>query len=789
MNPGFSKKAGLAVLFASLAASLIAFFGCAKFGAGGTPKSGVAIYQDDCARCHGKTGEGVAGKYDGSLYGERSIASLAKYISKKMPDDDPGIYKGEVASNIAEYVYNAFYSRQARARNHPERLELAHLTTVQFLNSVADLVGSFREQKSIGTERGLEADYLDYHMVKDKQDRNTIFTRTDGAIDFDFGDKTPDPRIVTDQFSMKWRGSLIAEDTGWYEFRLQTRNGARLFLNADRNDAVKQHDGERVPFIDGWVVSGTDVRELTGRMFLLGGRAYPMNFEFFKSKEKTSSVRLEWKPPHRPWEVIPKENFAKDRAAIVTVVATTFPPDDSSMGYERGTSVAKEWDHAVTDAAILLANEISTHLSSLANAEAGSSDRDAKIKSFCEKFAARAFRRPLTDEQKKIYIEDQFAAAPDPLMAVKRVVLLVIKSPRFLYPDIGPAKPDDYSVASRLALSLWDSVPDQALRDAATAGKLHTPGEVSAQIRRMMADERVKFKVRGFFEHWLAMDLADEIAKDKKTYPDFDEAVVADTRESLQRFVEQVVWSDASDYRQLLLADYLFLNPRLAKFYGAPAPKGDGFEKISFDSQQRAGIFTHPYLLSAFAYSKNTSPIKRGVFLTRHVMGRFLKPPPKAMVFDDNQFHPSLTMRQKTEELTKKDTCMVCHAVINPIGFSLENYDAVGRYRTHENDSPVDPASDYPTSDGEVVELKGPRDLAKYAAESPEAQMGFVAQLFHHTVKQSPGAYGMETLDQMHDKFVKSGFNIREMLVEITKMTALHGVEETKQVAAVETKK
>lgn len=784
----FSKLVAIAgsICVAAGAVSFL-FSGCASTG-GATAKSGAAIYQNDCARCHGKTGEGVAGKYDGSLYGERTIPSLARYISKTMPDDDPGIYKGAAATNIAEYVYNAFYSRQARARNHPERIELAHLTTAQLLNSMADLVGSFREGNAIGTERGLQADYLDYHKVADKQNRDTIFSRRDDKIDFDFSDKTPDARIVTDQFSMKWRGSLIAEDTGWYEFRIKTKNGARLFLNADRNDAVKQHDGERTPFIDGWVVSGADERELSGRMYLLGGRAYPMNFEFFKSKEKLASVKLEWKPPHQTWEVIPKENLAPVRAPIVTVISTPFPPDDSSAGYDRGTSVAKEWDHAVTDAAVELANEIASHLSSIGNINADAPDRDAKLKAFCEKFASRAFRRPLTAEQKKMYIDDQFAAAADSLMAVKRVILLVIKSPRFLYPDLGPAKPDDYSVASRLALSMWDSLPDKTLREAAESGKLHTEQQVADQIRRMMNDDRVKFKIRGFFEHWLAMEAAEEISKDKKTYPDFSDEIIADSRESLQRFVESVVWSEKSDFRELLLADYLYLNPRLAKFYGAPTPKGDDFERIAIDPQQRAGIFTHPYLLSAFAYTKNTSPIKRGVFLTRNVMGRYLKPPPKAIAFPDDKFPADLTMREKVTQLTREETCMVCHAVINPIGFSLENYDAVGRYRTRDNNKPVDPATDYPTSDGNVVELKGPRDLAKYAAESAEAQMGFVAQLFHHTVKQPPGAYGIDTLDQMHDKFVKSGFNIRQMLVEITKMTALRGVEEPKQMAAVEKK-
>lgn len=767
----------------ALGAGVIALTACSQFG-GQTARTGEDLYRRDCARCHGDSGEGVAGKYDNSLYGDRPLPSLARYIERNMPDDDTGIYKGTTnAAAVAEYIHNAFYSRAARLRNNPVRMQLARLTAAQFQNSVADLLGHFRSGETVGTERGLKADYRDWHMVKDKQTRNTIFERVDQQVDFNFGTTTPDPRIGTERFSINWRGSLLPAETGWYEFRLSTRNGARLFVNQDRDADKARQQEQRGPIIDGWVVSGTDIRELKGRTFLIGGRPCPLYLEFFKAKEKESSVKLEWKPPHGAWAVIPSENLAPVTSPLVAAVATQFPPDDGSQGFERGSSVSKEWDRAVTDAAIEVAGHVTDHLRQLA----GSDTDKAKVKKLCADLAERAFRRPLTDAQKKLYIEDQFAATEDLVFAVKRSVILTLKSPNFLYPEPGSRAPDDWAVAARLALSLWDSLPDRKLREAAAAGKLRTPEQVEAETRRMLADAKAQLKARDFFIHWLAMNEAEQISKDTKTFPGFNDDIVADARESLMRFTSAVVWSEPSDYRDLLRANYLFLNPRLAAFYGGEA-KGPGFSKVEFDAKQRAGVFTHPFLMSAFSYPRQTSPIRRGVFITRNVMGRFLKPPPKALAFPDDKFPADLTMREKTEQLTKEEGCMVCHAVINPVGFSLESYDAVGRFRTHDNAKPVDTETDYPTSDGRTIEFKNARDLAEFTAASAEARRSFVEQMFQHITKQNVGAYSQTIADELDAKFAANNCNIRELMVGVAKFAALYSQPQVKQVAASEKK-
>lgn len=737
--------------------------------ASATVRPGEAVYRGECARCHGPRGEGVAGKYDEALYGERSVDTLARYIARTMPEDRPGTLPPAESRAVAEYIHGAFYSPAARARNSPARVEPARLTNRQYRESLADLLGSFRPVRQARAAGGLEAEYFQSKGMNKKE--KSVLQRRDRGIDFDFADGSPAAGITADQFSIAWAGSLRVRETGEYQFRLTTPNGARLYLNTDlaAGDANRRDDSDakRQPaLVDLWVSSGGQVREGTATLFLLGGRSYPLRVDYFKFKEKTAAVRLEWKPPHGVWSVIPAAALSPEPSSAVAVIGTALPADDGSLGYERGSAVSRDWHAATTRAALEAAAWVGDRLNTLAGTRDSDTNRVARLREFCATFAERAFRRPLTPELRAVFVDGQFAPGLEPETAVKRSVLLVLKSPRFLYPDLGgPA--DDHGVAARLALALWDSLPDAPLAAAAARGELRTREAVRAQAERLMADPRARAKLAEFFHHWLAFDEAEDLSKDPKAYPGFDGALVADLRESLERFVEEVVWGPASDYRELIQADYLYLNPRLARFYGVETPAADDFARVSFDPAQRAGIITHPFLLAALSYHRSSSPIHRGVFLTRNVLGRFLKPPPMAIEFMDDRFDPSLTMREKVTELTAKPACMGCHATINPLGFSLEHYDAAGRFRTTDNAKPVNARAEYTTTDGKTIPLRGPRDLAEHTAASPEARAGFVRQLFHHAVKQSPAAYGPDTLARLDARFAASGTHIRRLLVEI----------------------
>ena len=732
------------------------------------PRAGEVVYRQDCMSCHGPVGQGVAGKADEPLVGEKSIASLAKYIAREMPENDPGTLSLADATATAEYIHKAFYSGEARARNHPPRIELAHLTVRQYRESIADLLASLRNATATTETGGLAGTYRERpERDPKKPDQNrpevTYKQQVDPVIDFDFGDKAPEKGSFAAQFSINWSGSVHVPDTGEYEFRVTSPNGVRLYVNAPENGSEKN------ALIDIWVSSAM-TRTASSPIFLLGGRSYPLKLEFFKYKDKTASLRLEWRPPGGAWTVIPRTNLSPKSSSPVSVISVPLPPDDGSIGYERGASVSREWTEAIAKGALQVSGMIGPHLFTLAGTKADAPDRGEKLKAFTLRFAQMAYRRPLNDEQ-KADLTAIYAAGVAPEVAAKRAFIFTLSNPAFLYPGIGPQ--DDYAVASRLALTLWDSVPDATLLKAAAAGQLKDAAQVRLQAQRMMKDPRAKSKLRDFLHHWLHVEEGAEIAKDQKEYPGFDQGVVMDLRTSLDLFAESVVWSEASDYRQLLLSDTILMNERLAKFYGQKVEAGAGFQPVKMDAEQRGGVLTHPFVLATFSYTKSSSPIHRGVFVTRNILGLMLKPPPMAIAFMDDKFDPSFTMREKVTELTSKPACMSCHVTINPLGFSFERFDAVGRVRATDNKKPVDPTSDYTTSDGNVIKLTGARDVAVHAAESLSGQTGFVRNLFQEMVKQPPAAYSPELLGQLTSQFRADKFHVRNLAVEVAVVAAL----------------
>nr|MDQ3624610.1 cytochrome c [Verrucomicrobiota bacterium] len=188
---------------------------------------GREIYRAQCTKCHGDKGEGVEGEYEEPLQGDWSIAKLARVIAKTMPEDDPGTCAGPDAGAVARYIYDAFYSRDARQRNQPARVELARLTNRQYLNTAADLIRHFSGGGNpvvLNERGGLSASYFNSRRF----DRSKKITeRVDGALQFDFAQASPDPeRIRPEEFAIQWGGSVIAEESGEHEFILTTPNGA-----------------------------------------------------------------------------------------------------------------------------------------------------------------------------------------------------------------------------------------------------------------------------------------------------------------------------------------------------------------------------------------------------------------------------------------------------------------------------------------------------------------------------------------------------------------------------------
>lgn len=810
-------------------------------------RTGAQVYRQLCASCHGAKGEGGT-VFKKPLRGEKSVGELARFIHQYMPPGADPKLPMEDARSVAGYLHDEFYSPVARARNKPARVELSRLTVRQYRNAVTDLLGSFRKTEAVDEQRGLSAKYF-----KTRKNDKPILERVDPEIRFDYGTggalpEQDDPY----QFTMVWDGSVLAPDTGEYEFIVRTEHGVTLWVNDMRR-----------PLIDAQVKSGSGT-EQRASLFLLGGRRYPLRLEFFKGvagvndlkklKEKPpqkASLALEWRLPKRAAEVIPQRCLFPTETAPTFVAATPFPPDDRSIGYERGASVSKEWDEATTEAALETAGYVAAHLSELSGVPDDAPERRAKLREFCRKFATRAFRRPLSDEQARFFVERQFRNAPNTETAVKRVVLLTLKSPRFLYREIGapltsaatvpvatspaptapvpaapsgaakivptaleakpsaapttaasivapkatpstviaPTKPatpatatpatatppiDPYDVASRLSFAMWDSLPDEELLKAAAEGRLVTREQVMQQAQRLGADPRAWSKLREFLLQWLKVEHYPDLAKDAKSFPTFNETIATDLRNSFEMSLEHIVWNEKSDFRELLLTDKFFLNGRLAWMYGALLASDAPFQQVALDPGRRAGLLTHPYLLASFSYLDTSSPIHRGVLIARSMLGRTLQPPPAAFVPLAANLHPKMTTRQRVALQTRPAACMPCHSLINPLGFSLEKFDAIGRLRARENGVWIDATGGYRSRLDQEVKFSGASDLARYLADSEEVHAAFIEKLFQYTVKQPIRAFGAQTSSGLQRVFKTNGFNIRRQMVETAVLSALH---------------
>jgi hypothetical protein len=310
----------------------------------------------------------------------------------------------------------------------------------------------------------------------------------------------------------------------------------------------------------------------------------------------------------------------------------------------------------------------------------------------------------------------------------------------------GRFDPREASPEARLAFALWGSIADTAFS-----------GDAAAMLRH----PRGQFQMRRFFIDWLQVD-AQAIAKSSERYAMFDSALREDLRESLLQGWEHLLWSEGADYRQLFLGGPVMTSPSMTSIYGP------SLERYS------AGLLTHPYLLAAQAFSSNSSPIHRGVFITRKLFGRRLQSPhPSISILGDvvavAEFAPDLTMREKTHELTKARDCQTCHSVINPLGFALEQFDAIGRFRERDQDGIIDPSGFYETRDGDRLPFAGPSDLATFAADDEQAQRAFVERLFRFLTKQDIRAYGYAALDDLQEQFETSNYNIRYLAIAIAR--------------------
>jgi len=697
---------------------------------------GKAIFEKQCSECHGDRGQGVKGEYDKPLAGDWPLEKLTRVVDKTMPELEPELCRGENARLVAGYVFETFWQKPEQFSQTRE-ITLARLTNRQFRQSVADLFAQFPGTRMPVINRdkhGLRATYYDVKKMNRRHQKKK--DRIDHGVDFDFGPDAPFEGMNKDGFSVLWEGSIVPTETGWYKFFVHSHNGFSFWINKDGKKAS----------IDETVTGGKE-RERSIRLFLLGGRPYPIMLDFFKFKDPVAKVRLSWKPPSGKKEVIPGEFLFQQGVPPSLIIQQKLPPDDSSAGFAKGTMIEQAWDEAVTFAALEAGRFANEKIDKLARTNQEDSRRKEKIEEFFLQFVKFAFREPLTEKQKEFFVRSRFGKTKSLTQSVEEIVLLTLKSPRFLYPEwqaLVKKDKDVYVVSTRLALYLWDSLPNERLHQLIEKGNLSKEGQQATLAKHMLEDPRAQAKFRDFLLHWLEIDQNEPPKKDSSLFPKFDDQVVSDLRRSLIKYLDSVVWEERGTLDDLLRAREIPLSKKLAGYYGIKNLRESNrtaFPLYPATDLGRVGLFTHPYLLANYSYTDQTSPIHRGVFVARKILGRHLRPPKEAISFKSSDFDPNWTMRQKVTALTKPANCMACHDLINSTGFLLEGFDATGRARDKAAGKTPDTKVTYVDREGNELSMSGPADLLTHSLTSESSKIFFIEELFKYVAKQDPSCY------------------------------------------------
>lgn len=494
-------------------------------------------------------------------------------------------------------------------------------------------------------------------------------------------------------------------------------------------------------------------------------------------------------------------NTVRDLVGDHSRPADRFPPEDFVGGFKNQTrtqSIPPVLEDAYSTAAERIALNAfrAGDVNGLVPCKPASA-RDAKCRDqFVRAFGEKAFRRPLTDIEIRRYNDlfaEQASGSGKFLEGARVVVEAMLQSPKFLFHvTAGPSSRDaatdklrDYAIANRLSYLLWDTMPDRALLDAAAKGELRTAEGLERMARAMLQDPRARQAADEFFSQWLRFDRMLTAAKDDGRYPSFTPELAAMMVQETKMLLGHLVWNDRN-FMEALTAEYSFLNADLARLYGVPEPAGE-FEIVTFPGTlPRAGILGQATFLASTTGPVETSPTARGLFVREHLLCQIVPNPPPGVNTNLPEPATADAARAKRERMVEHATnpsCSGCHRLMDPIGFGLEKYDAVGAWREQEivdiytgagesrrsKPAPVDI-----TAAGEIAGLANStfgdaRGLGRVLAASPVCQDCVVKQVFRYAFGRAETPSDRTTVTGAATAFRSSGFKFKELLISLVR--------------------
>jgi hypothetical protein len=398
-------------------------------------------------------------------------------------------------------------------------------------------------------------------------------------------------------------------------------------------------------------------------------------------------------------------------------------------------------------------------------------------------FARRAFRRPVTDHDLEAPLGFYRTAREtgDFDTGIRAGLTAILASPKFLFraeqlpENVAPGsnyRISDLDLASRLAFFLTSRLPDDELLDVAEKNRLSDPQVLEAQVRRLLADPRSKSLVTSFAFQWLKVRAIDNIDPDAVIFPNFDDGLRAAFRREMELFVDSILREDRS-VLDLLTADHTFVNERLALHYGIPNVRGDRFRRVTLADSNRWGLLGKGGVLMATSYANRTAPVLRGAWILDNILGTPpAAPPPDVEGFKENkEGEKSRSVREIMEQHRSKPSCNACHGVMDPLGFSLENFDAIGEWRSKDlyAGTPID-------ASGKLVDgtpVNGPADLRNALMRHPEQFVRTLTEkLMTYALGRSVENYDMPTVRAIVRDAARDNYRFSSIVMGIVRSPA-----------------
>lgn len=460
-------------------------------------------------------------------------------------------------------------------------------------------------------------------------------------------------------------------------------------------------------------------------------------------------------------------------------VAETFPSDESTNGFAVGLSVSPLLTEAYAKAAEELAAKAVSQLDLLLPCDPVADGEAACAQSFIKQLGRRAFRRALTAEELAGLTAVFNAGRTDAEVkdGVALVVEALLSSPSFLYhvdtvsdAAQGVHRLSADSLASRLSYLVWGSMPDDLLLDAAEAGELDSDEGLVTQAERMLKarPEAAKQGFREFYRQWLNLAGLDGLERDKTLFPDYAPDQAQALRASIEAQIDHSVWEDGGDLAVLLLSERAFVNERVAPLFGLSSDAQE-LGAADLPENQRRGILTHPALLAVLSKPNQSDPVIRGKFVRERLLCQQLPPPPANLAIVAPDPAPGLTTRERFAEHSNNPSCVGCHRLMDPIGFGLEHYDALGQYREQEESLTIDARGEVLDGKDASGKFDGALELSEMLAASDEVAACVATQFFRYALSRTETDDDLCSLARVEDSFIAQNKDLRSLILEVIK--------------------